>query len=158
MLVTHTARRLAMQFQISVHIDATPAAVWAGLIDVERWPDWTPSMNSVRRLEPGPLALGSSALVEQPALPPAVWKVNAITPGESFTWRSRVRGVSNIATHSIRPDGRGGTLLTLELQQRGIVATVAAPLLRPFVARAVRMEANGLKQYVEARQPQPLAA
>lgn len=142
-----------MQFQISVHIDATPAEVWAGLMDVERWPEWTRSMNRVTRLDSGPLRLGSSALIEQPALPPTVCTVNAFTPGESFTWRSRVRGISSFATHTVRADGHGGTLLTLELQWRGLAATIGAPVLKPLAARAVRMEAHGLKQHCEARQP-----
>jgi carbon monoxide dehydrogenase subunit G len=42
-----------MRYETQVAIHATPEAVWAVLAEVERWPEWTPSMTLVRRLERG---------------------------------------------------------------------------------------------------------
>ena len=85
---TALGERGAMEYQISVDIDAPPDVVWAVMSDGERWHEWTASVTSVRRLDKGPLRIGSRALIRQPRFPPAVWKVTALEPGRSFIWRS----------------------------------------------------------------------
>ena len=47
-----------MQTKRSIEIAASPEIVWAVTIDVERWPEWTASVSTIRKLEPGPLGLG----------------------------------------------------------------------------------------------------
>jgi hypothetical protein len=54
------------QFSITVEIPAPPDRVWAVMADIERWSDWTPTVTSIRRLDPGPLAVGSRARIRQP--------------------------------------------------------------------------------------------
>jgi len=88
---------------ISVAIHAPPEWVWQVISDVERWPEWTASVTHVKLQTPGPLALGSRARVKQPKFPAAVWRVTALTPGQSFTWRRIVAGV-----HGRRRAYRGG--------------------------------------------------
>ena len=63
-----------------VSIDASTEAVWEILSDVERWYEWTPSIKSILLLDPKPLHLGSTALIEQPRLPRAKWQVTEIDP------------------------------------------------------------------------------
>src|SRR5690242_2704258 len=50
-----------MTYRTAIDIDAPVERVWEVLMDVERWPDWSPTMTSVERLEPGMLRPGSSA-------------------------------------------------------------------------------------------------
>ena len=42
-------------------IDAPPEVVWRVLIDVERWPEWTPTTDRIERLDEGEFRLGSRA-------------------------------------------------------------------------------------------------
>ena len=60
-----------MQLEHSITIPAPQDVAWAVTVDVERWPEWTPTMQSVERLERGPFGVGSTAKIKQPQLPPA---------------------------------------------------------------------------------------
>ena len=55
-----------MQFETTVQIDASPQSVWEVMTDVERWPEWTTSVQRVERLDDGPLRVGSRARLKQP--------------------------------------------------------------------------------------------
>jgi uncharacterized protein YndB with AHSA1/START domain len=39
-----------MNFTITVDIDAPPDRVWAVMSDIERWPEWTPTVTSIARM------------------------------------------------------------------------------------------------------------
>lgn len=40
---------MPLNVQDAIHINATPEVVWRVTVDVERWPEWTPTVTSVRR-------------------------------------------------------------------------------------------------------------
>jgi uncharacterized protein YndB with AHSA1/START domain len=80
-------------FHITVEIQAPPRLVWAILCDIECWSAWTPTVTSVRLLDPGPPAVGTRALVRQPNLLPAQWQITELEDGRSFTWITRAPGV-----------------------------------------------------------------
>ncbi len=106
-----------MKLENVVHIDAPQEVVWAVTEDIERWPEWTPSVESVTRIDHGQFDVGSAALIKQPGLPEAKWFVTAFTRGERFTWESRVRGIRMIATHEIR-NAASGTQSVLRVANR----------------------------------------
>lgn len=138
-----------MKLESAIPIDAPPEIVWAVTQDLERWPEWAPSMESVRRLDQGPLEVGSAALIKQPGLPEAKWVVTEITPGERFTWKSHIRGMHMSATHEIRATSSGAeNLLRIELV--GLVARLLWPLIRFPLRRALERENAGLKQRSQA--------
>jgi hypothetical protein len=57
--------------------------VFAVLHDVERWPEWT--MTAVKKMDDGPLVVGSKVRVRQPKLLPAVWLVTELDENRAFT-------------------------------------------------------------------------
>ena len=80
--------------------DASPEQVWALFIDVERWPELTKSISAARRVNEGPLRVGSEAIIEQPRLPKACWRVTELEPGHSFTWQTSARGLTTVGATS----------------------------------------------------------
>ena len=55
-----------------------PARIWSVLLDVERWPEWTPTVTRVNRLESAPSPLAAAPASWQPKLSPAVWCVTSL--------------------------------------------------------------------------------
>jgi uncharacterized membrane protein len=135
-------------FEHSIHIAAPVETVWAVTEDVARWPEWTPTMRSVRRVDDGPFQVGSAARIKQPGMPEAVWTVTELVRGERFTWGGRALRIRMRATHELAPDG-SGTRNVLRVEMSGFVAALLSPLLRPAVRRALRQENEGLKARCE---------
>ena len=141
-----------MRIEHAIHIDAPPSVVWAVTEDVERWPEWTPTMDDVKRVDAGPFDVGSSARIKQPGLPEAVWSVTDLVRGERFTWTTRVRGIRMRATHELSPHD-SGTRSVLRLEMSGLVAALLAPFVHRSVRRALERENSGLKARCEADPP-----
>src|SRR4051812_42548737 len=131
-------------FRITVDIDAPPAHVWAVMMDVERWPEWTASISRVIRLSPGALEVDSRVWIEQPKLPPASWSVTEVRPGAAFTWVSLAPGVRVTARHTVDVS-EGGSRVTLSIDYQGILGRLLAWWTRNLNERYLAMEANGLK-------------
>jgi uncharacterized protein YndB with AHSA1/START domain len=134
-------------FLTSRHVDAPPQRVWEVLFDVQRWPEWTPTVRRVERLDHGPFAVGSRARVRQPRLPVAVWQVTEVVDGRSFTWRARGPGMTTTARHEVVADLTGATV-TLSIEQSGPVGAVAALVWRGLTQRYIEVEAESLDRRV----------
>jgi uncharacterized membrane protein len=138
---------MSTEFTTSRHISAPAQAVWEVLFDVARWPEWTPTINSVERLDQGPFAVGSRARVRQPKLPRAVWEVTEVAEGRSFTWEATGPGMRTIARHEVVPDADGATV-TLSIEQTGPMGAVAALVWRRLTQRYIELEAESLDRRV----------
>src|SRR4051812_17727116 len=136
-----------MDFSISVDIGAPPDRVWAVMSDIEQWPQWTPSVTSIQRLDPGPLAPGSRARVRQPRLLPVVWTVTAVED-HAFTWETGGIGVSVTACHSVEATAQGSRA-TLSLHFGGMLGALVGRLTRSLNNRYLNLEATGLKRRSE---------
>jgi uncharacterized protein YndB with AHSA1/START domain len=134
-------------FRTTRHIDAPTQSVWEVLIDVSRWPEWTPTIDEVERLDDGPFGVGSRTKIRQPKLPRAVWEVTEVVDGRSFTWEAKGPGMKTIARHEVVPDGTGSQV-TLSIEQTGPMGGVAALVWRGLTQRYIELEAESLDQRV----------
>src|SRR5690606_31766543 len=130
-------------------ISAPAELVWSVLSDVRRWPEWTASVRQVEPLDGRPLEVGSRVRVRQPKLPPAIWRVTAHTPGESFVWQAGVPGLTTTAGHRIDHHADGRTTATLSILQSGPLAGLMWRLTGSLTRRYVDLEAQGLKRRCE---------
>ena len=118
------------------------------MIDVEKWPEWTPSMSSVKRLDTGELRRGSRVRIKQPKLAPATMTVAELEHEKSFTWTTSLPGVVVTAAHTITPKGKGSQVV-LSLSFDGIVGGIIGRATRSLNERYIAYEAAGLKKRSE---------
>lgn len=135
-----------VEIEVVTEVDAPAHAVWEVLAAPESWPRWTDSMDAVDLLDGGDLDLGARARIVQPRMRPAVWTVTHLEPGVSFTWQSRVPGVTTTGTHTVTPVRTGRSLLTLGLQQSGPLAPLVHRLVGARTRRYMEQEAAGIRQ------------
>lgn len=134
-------------FATTRDIDAPAEQVWDVIVDVERWPEWTPTVTSVRRLDDGPFGVGSRVEIRQPKLPKAQWEVTEVVAGRSFTWEATGPGMRSIARHEVVPR-EGAAAITLSVEQLGPMGAVAALVWRGITQRYVETEADSLDRRV----------
>ena len=135
-------------FCTTIDIQAPPDRVWDAIHNIEHWSEWTPTIISIRRLNAGPLAVGSRAIVRQPKLLPARWQVTEIEEGRSFAWITRGPGVRVTARHCVE-GGANGSRVTLSLDFSGPLGRLCARLTRGLNERYLALEARGLKKRAE---------
>ncbi|MGH8829220.1 MAG: SRPBCC family protein [Jiangellaceae bacterium] len=139
-----------MRFETTTSIAATPQQVWEVYADVERWPEWTASVTSVERLDPGPLRVGARTRIKQPKLPVAVWEVTELVDGERWVWVATGPGVTTTAAHEIRASDSGATA-TATIDQNGPVGALIGRLTRGLTERYLALEGAGLKARSEGQ-------
>lgn len=132
----------------AVTIAAPPERVWAVVVDVERWPERIPTVDTVERLDDGPLVVGSRTRLQQPRLSPAVWTVTELVVGSSYTWESSSPGVTITASHVVEPHP-DGSRLTLALSVSGPLSGVGWLATRSLSQRYVETEAASIKRAAE---------
>ena len=138
-----------MEQSVTIEITAAPSRVWDVLTDVEAWPEWTSTVTSVRRLDEGPLRLGSRAKIVQPRIPETEYVVTELSPGSSFTWVASGPGVRTTARHEIEPLSETTTRVRLSVTQSGWLGTVMGRFYRGLTDRYLANEAQGLKDRSE---------
>lgn len=137
-----------MKVTDAIHINAPPDLVWRVTLDVERWPEWTPTVTSVELLGGRELGLGSVARIKQPLQPESEWVVTEFRAGRGFAWATRRKGLHMTGTHELAADG-AGTRNVLSIEATGPLAVMLGPLLRWATRRALADENRGLKARCE---------
>jgi hypothetical protein len=112
---------MAYEIADSIKIAATPEDVWAVLADLNDYPKWHPSYQSVA----GQLAVGSTLTIRTTSPNtgnPITLKVKvlAVEPGSELTWASRLLGITTIRRRFLLRSADGGTDLTQAGTYRGL--------------------------------------
>jgi uncharacterized protein YndB with AHSA1/START domain len=144
-----------MQTVERVIINASPAAIWQVLTDVERWPTWTPTTLKVEPLTSNGhkdgLKVGTRYRVIQPKLRPAVYEVTECTPHEAFTWIQKAPGATMIADHRLSPHS-SGVEVELSFSTEGLLGALLGSMYSKRIADYIRTEARSLKSHCESLQ------
>jgi uncharacterized membrane protein len=138
-----------MHFESSVTVEAPPERVWKVFSDVQRWPEWTETVNSVERLDDGPIQLGARTRIRQPKLPVAIWEVTELVEGEYFAWVSRAPGVRTSGGHRVAATP-AGTVATSTIDQDGPLGWLLGAALAKLTNRYLALEGEGLKKRCES--------
>jgi carbon monoxide dehydrogenase subunit G len=136
-------------FGTTIEIQAPPDRVWAAMSDIEHWSEWTPTIISIRPLDPGPTGVGTRAIVRQPKLLPARWQVTEVDEGRNFAWTRLGPGIQVTARHAVEGAGNSSRV-TLSVDFSGPLGTLAARLIRRLNAHYLDLEVRGLKKHAEA--------
>jgi uncharacterized protein YndB with AHSA1/START domain len=139
-----------MHFETTVEIAAPAERVWEVLTDVDHWPDMSPSITRVDRIQGASLEPGARVRIKQPRMAAMTWQVTDLQPGRSFAWQAANPGILTIGTHDVR-ETPTGTAVTLGIEHSGPLAPIVGRLTLGRTRRYVGMEAAGLKQRSEAR-------
>ena len=135
----------------SVEIAAPASIVWEVFADVERWPEWTASVERAVPLDRPAIEVGRRFEIKQPRLPKVVWEVTEVDRGRSWTWRQRSPGSTAFASHEVVPLDAERTLVRQRIDQRGPLGVVVGVLMRRLTRRYLHLEADGLKARSEER-------
>jgi len=137
-----------MKYGKSALTAAEPAALWAVVHDVERWPEWIAVYEEVRRTDTaqGPVGLGGTAYVKQQGLAGGTWTVTELEDGMVFAWESRQPGVRLVGRHRVTPEPGGGSRLTLEFEMSGWLSGLLGVVLGRRVRSYVDLECARLTE------------
>jgi uncharacterized protein YndB with AHSA1/START domain len=135
----------------SIEIDAPPSTVWDVFVDVERWPEWTASVDRLVALDGPGIEVGKRFEIDQPRMPTLVWQVTEVEPGRSWTWVQRSPGGTTLASHVVEAVGDDRALVRQRIDQRGPVGVTVGLLMRRLTRRYLELEAQGLKARSEER-------
>jgi uncharacterized membrane protein len=138
-----------MHAEDSIEITAPAETVWRIYSDVERWPEWTASMDETTFVRGRALEDGAAVRIKQPRLPRVTWQVTELTPGRSWVWESRSPGARTMARHVVVPLDQGTTRVEQSIDQTGPLGGLIGRLLAGTTHRYLRMEAEGLKTAAE---------
>ena len=140
-----------MHAEDSIDIQAPADVVWRVYADVERWPDWTASMDEVTFVRGDALADGAEVRIKQPRLPRVTWVVTELRPGASWRWEARSRGALTVARHVVTPTADGTTRVEQSIDQTGPIGGLIGRAIAGLTHRYLRMEAEGIKATAESR-------
>lgn len=140
-----------MEWTRSDQLAAPIELVWQLTIDIDRWPEILPTVQTVTRLDPDPLAAGSRVRIEQPGLT-AEWTVQVLEPDHRFIWATEWRGRPLVAEHHLQAAGES-TVNTLRLRLGGAPSPLLRVTLGPLMRMTLAREARAFRRAAERAGP-----
>jgi len=140
-------RMTAKIYKTCVVINRPQSQVWGVLSVLEEWPQWTPTMTSVRLLSGE--GVGAVYDVRQPGLPKSKLTVTEWIDGKSFTWAASEKPSSTVAIHALESVDESHTEVTLIISMTGPMVALVWMLWGRKIRRFVDIEASSLKKIVE---------
>lgn len=138
-----------------VRIAACPDYVWAVLVDVARWPDWSPSLREVEAFDGGPLVVGGGIRIRQRHLPDRQWRVTELRRHRGFTWHGDgVGSAASLRVRMSRAEG-GGTDVVADLDRSGWVGSMVGRMTGGTSAAHLEELLTGLQRRCEVGQCAP---
>lgn len=142
--------------QLSIDLDASPAAVWSVIADYSRDPEWREGVRM--RVEPVGLVRDGTITHEQLRMfgswQPTVARIRDVEPGRTFRFVSEDGKVDG--TRTIEPTPQGSRLtVRLRVSVPGALA-LFAPLLGWLFRRRVRRDLLRVRRLVEVAPAQPV--
>jgi hypothetical protein len=137
-----------MKFSTQIKIEAPVKVIWNIMLEVERWHEWTPTINSIKKLGTDDFGIGIKLLIQQPKLPTAVWKVFEMEPEGGFSMVKGNMFLKIVAAHVIQPTP-DRTLVTLSLEFSGIFGKWVAKKYQQMMEEYLAIEAACLKKEAE---------
>lgn len=131
-----------------IEIDAAKEVLWAVTLDLNRWDEWNPNIETITRMDDGEVKVGSRALLKSKGMPKSIWTVIHLVDQEYFGWTSKSIGIHFKAGHRIEAL-QHGVASVLRVEMAGLVARILWPLLKGQVAAAIQRENQGLKRRCE---------
>ena len=146
---SHTVHDVAV-FQTTIPIASSPEAVWAILVDFERWRDWNPSVPDIH----GDAQLGSTLrmTLAMPGRPSAKVKatLTEVVPGRRLCWHGNVGAnwlFSGTRTFELDPQSDGTVLVTHIEDVRGVLF----PVFRAAMGPAIQQHHDNLNEALKRR-------
>ena len=139
-----------MRVQHVLEIDAPLERLWALTVAVEGWPGFTPTVTSAKRLDEGPLRVGSRVRLKQPGQPARVWTVTVLEPRRRFAWSTRLLGTTLTGVHELTETVPGARNV-LRVELTGWTSGLLGALLRVPIARAIARENEAFRTAAESR-------
>jgi hypothetical protein len=109
----------------SARTELAPEAVWTVLADLDNWPDWDTSMESVRL--DGPFAVGSRVTMVPVGQEPVTSVITVIEENERYADESEFGGVTLRFSHALTRLPGGGTDVVHRLEIDGAEADNVGP-------------------------------
>jgi carbon monoxide dehydrogenase subunit G len=140
----------------SVHIERSPAEVWAVVSDLDTHLEWRPALVEFTQVSEGPLTVGSRIREV------LRWRgrelvlddvVTALEPSSHFGITGGWKAADFDLDLRLEPVGDRATRVLFDwpLRPKSFLMKVATPFLKGAMQRATAEEARLLKEYVERR-------
>lgn len=137
-----------MKVRHSILIKSPLIKVWDVSVDVESYPKWAPTFDSIKLLDEK-FELNSQCRVIQPGMQEAIWRVIEFKQKEMFSWETYLLGFSMLATHQLKEVDSETTENIISLEIKGFIAILLWLFIKKKMEQSLQFENEGLKKFCE---------